>query len=69
MSEKRIVTALYSWVQGSFWMSFCVSVSFAAVYLQGLGYDNTTLGLILCWGRCLDRHYRLLWTENGPSAP
>ena len=53
MSEKRIVTALYSWVQGSFWMSFCVSVSFAAVYLQGLGYDNTTLGLILACGNLL----------------
>ena len=53
MSEKRIVTALYSWIQGSFWMSFCVSVSFAAVYLQGLGYDNTTLGLILACGNLL----------------
>ena len=34
-------------------MSFCVSVSFAAVYLQGLGYDNTTLGLILACGNLL----------------
>lgn len=46
-------TALYSWVQGSFWMSFCVAVSFAAVYLQGLGYDNTALGAVLAAGNLL----------------
>ena len=30
----------FSLVQAGFWMSFCVSVSFAAVYLQALGYSN-----------------------------
>ncbi len=31
-------------------MSFCLSVSFAAVYLQGLGYSNGALGAILALG-------------------
>ena len=31
-------------------MSFCVSVSFAAVYLQALGYSNGMLGLIMALG-------------------
>lgn len=30
----------FSFVQVGFWMSFCISVSFAAVYLQALGYSN-----------------------------
>ena len=41
---------LFSFVQAGFWMSFCVSVSFAAVYLQELGYSNGLLGLILALG-------------------
>ena len=31
-------------------MSFCISVSFAAVYLQGIGYSNSRRGLILALG-------------------
>ncbi len=30
----------FSFVQAGFWMSFCVSVSFASVYLQSVGYSN-----------------------------
>ncbi|MBQ6451936.1 MAG: MFS transporter [Solobacterium sp.] len=41
---------LFSFVQAGFWMSFCVSVSFAAVYLQALAYSNSALGLILALG-------------------
>lgn len=53
MGEKQRLTVLYALVQASFWMSFCVAVSFAAVYLQGLGYDNTHLGVILAAGNLL----------------
>ena len=51
--QKRGLTALDAAVQGGFWMSFCVAVSFAAVYLQGLGYTNTQLGAILAAGNLL----------------
>jgi len=34
-------------------MSFCVSIRFAAVYLQALGYSNGALGLILVLGNLL----------------
>ncbi|MBQ9648351.1 MAG: hypothetical protein IJV43_08335, partial [Oscillospiraceae bacterium] len=44
------LTAAYSAVQASFWMSYCVAVSFAAVYLQGLGYSNAALGAVLAAG-------------------
>lgn len=50
MKRRGWITALYSGIQGSFWMSFCVCISFAAVYLQWLGYSNTELGLILAAG-------------------
>lgn len=50
---SRIPEWSFSAVQAGFWMSFCVSVSFAAVYLQALGYTNGTLGLILTLGNLL----------------
>ena len=53
MGKRQRLTALYALVQASFWMSFCVAVSFAAVYLQSLGYDNTHLGVILAAGNLL----------------
>lgn len=40
----------FSFVQTGFWMSFCVSVSLAVVYLQALGYSNGRLGVILALG-------------------
>ncbi len=40
----------FSLMQAGFWMSFCISVSFAAVYLQELGYSNGALGCILALG-------------------
>ena len=40
----------FSFIQAGIWMSFCISVSFAAVYLQGIGYSNSRLGLILALG-------------------
>lgn len=40
----------FSLVQAGFWMSFCISVSFASVYLQAIGCSNSLLGLILALG-------------------
>lgn len=50
MGNKRAVTISYSCVQASFWMSLCVFMGFAAVYLQSLGYSNARLGVILACG-------------------
>ena len=53
MNQRSSLTAQYSAVQGAFWMGFCVTISFAAVYLQGLGYSNAALGGILAVGNLL----------------
>ena len=52
VSTKRI-TAYYSLNQVGFWMVFCLSSSFAAVYLGALGYSNTKLGSMLALGSVL----------------
>ena len=52
MSTKRI-TVYYSLNQVGFWMVFCLSSSFAAVYLGALGYSNTKLGSMLALGSVL----------------
>ena len=52
MSAKKC-TAFYSAAQAAFWMLFCVAVSFAAVYLGGLGYSNSELGALLALGSVL----------------
>ena len=46
-------TASYAAVQAAFWMDLCVALSFASVYLLGLGYSNSALGLILAAGNLL----------------
>ena len=53
MSSEKSLTARYAAVQAVFWMSICVSGTFAAVYLQGLGYNNMRLGAILACGNLL----------------
>lgn len=53
MSKSKSLTANYSLVQAAFWMNFCLAVSFAAVYLQGLGYSNTQLGAVMAIGNTL----------------
>ncbi len=52
MSTKRI-TVYYSLNQAGFWMIYCLSSSFAAVYLGTLGYSNTELGSMLALGSVL----------------
>lgn len=43
-------TGKFSLTQCSFWMSFCLTVCFAALFLQKNGYSNTEVGLILALG-------------------
>ena len=47
MDNTKTLTKQFSAVQAAFWMSYCASNGFAAVYLQGVGYTNTELGLIM----------------------
>jgi PPP family 3-phenylpropionic acid transporter len=53
MLKKKNLTPTYSLVQGSFWMSFCIAVCFAAVHLQSMGFSNTELGLVMAAGNVL----------------
>ena len=53
MRTSKNLTGLYAFCTAAFWMSYCVSVSFAAVFLQRRGYSNTSLGLILALGNVL----------------
>lgn len=53
MERRSPLTAPYALVQSAFWMSVCVAIGFAAVYLQALGYTNTQLGVILAAGNTL----------------
>ena len=50
--KKRIsaVTLHYMLITAGFWMSFCLVSTNAAVYLQGVGYNNVGLGIILALG-------------------
>lgn len=49
----RILNIEYALVQGFFWMGFCVCVSYATVFLQGRGFSNFSLGLVLALGNVL----------------
>lgn len=49
----RFVNVEYALIQGLYWASFCGIVSYAAVYLQARGYNNTQLGRILALGYIL----------------
>lgn len=53
MGKGKKVTVSYSCVQASFWMSLCVFMGFAAVYLQSLGYSNAKLGVVMACGTLL----------------
>lgn len=50
---SSVAERTFSAIQAGFWMSFCVSTSFAAVYLRALGYSNGALGLILALGNLM----------------
>lgn len=53
MKNVRLASFEYSSAQALLWMSFCVAVSFSAVYLQALGYTNSQLGLVVALGNIL----------------
>ena len=48
--QERSTSVAYYALQGAYWMSRCVSNSYAAIFLQNRGYSNTALGLILSVG-------------------
>lgn len=50
MSKNRLLNMEYSALQGAYWMSFGVIISFAAVFLHDRGYTNSELGVILALG-------------------
>ena len=52
-TETKPLTVPYAFIQAAFWMNFCTAVSFASVYLLGLSYSNSQLGLILALGNLL----------------
>ena len=43
-------TVSYSFIQASYWTSFCIAATFAAVYLKYVGYTNTQVGIIAAAG-------------------
>lgn len=47
---KRDMTLPYILLQSSYWMQFCVCVCFAIIYLQGIGFTNTKLGILSALG-------------------
>lgn len=51
--SKKKLNIEYAIVQASYWMSHCVCVSFAIVFLQGRGYSNASLGLVMACGNIL----------------
>ena len=48
--NKKTITYIYSVVQAFYLVSCCIIFSFAAVYLQDLGYSNIEIGMILVIG-------------------
>lgn len=67
---SRVAERTFSAIQAGFWMSFCVSTSFAVVYLQALGYSNGALGLILALGNLMGVAVSLglsSWIDREPA--
>ena len=52
LMKKKVskVTLHYMLITAGFWMSFCFVSTNAAVYLQGVGYSNVQLGIIVALG-------------------
>ena len=53
MKKTSSITLPFGLGQGAFWMSLCVTRSFAAIYLKALGFSNTELGLVMALGNSL----------------
>lgn len=52
MKQTKGLNVLYSAVQGTYWMSYCASVTFAVIFLLAHGSNNTEAGIVLSAG-CL----------------
>ena len=54
MDKKRpsfnIFNIQYALSQGLYWMGFCCCVGFTVVYLQGRGYTNSLIGVLIALG-------------------
>ena len=52
MGKNRItpVTLRYMLINAGFWMSFCLVTTYAAVFLQGIGFSNSELGVAVALG-------------------
>lgn len=48
--SNRRLNIEYAFVQAFYWMGYCICISYATVFLQGRGYSNFSLGLVLAIG-------------------
>lgn len=53
MKKTSSLTFPFSLVQFAYWIGTCGVLGYAAVYLQALGFDNFTLGVVLALGSVL----------------
>lgn len=68
---KKNLTPAFSLLQAPFWATYAVSVGFAAVYLQALGYSNRELGLVMAAGFLLSVFAGPLlssWIDRSPCV-
>ena len=47
MNRKTRLNLEYMLLQGAYWALYCSARNFGTVFLQGRGYSNSALGLIL----------------------
>lgn len=45
--RQHVPTVRYAWLQGGFWMSFCIVFNYAGVFLLSKGYSNSEIGIIV----------------------
>ena len=50
MRFEKSLTAKHALLQSFFWMNFCCCLTYAAFYMQSVGYSNTSLGIIVALG-------------------
>ena len=53
MDKKKLTGAAYALLQGFYWMGLGTAIGYCAVYLQGRGYSNLQLGLVMALGYIL----------------
>lgn len=53
--KPRFLTSHYAWIQGCYWMAYCILLSFSSVYLLDQGFSNTQIGPAAWLVRPFDR--------------